>query len=271
MSPVRSQNGFECGDEYVATYTVSGSSRRITTRKGSAGVIVIDFFGFIHNEVESLEGGAVDDASYAFRKIAGSSSYSNHASATAGDANWRKHPQGKANTWTVEQRAKLHARRLLYTDPVTGLCVVRLGMDYHGTVDDMHFELLGPANGVPVAAIVRVADLVREGRLGHGAYSYPANRPRFRATAPAPIAGPTLHLGDRNSDVGRLQRELAAFMERHHSSYAHKPTGPIDVDSAYGPQTERFVAHAKAMLHYQVQNQQGDNATADFRHNLRTK
>jgi hypothetical protein len=76
---------------------------------------------------------------------------SNHASATAVDVNATRHPRGQRNTFRPKQQQAFRAIRDTITDD-SGRPVLRLGMDYTGTVDDMHIEINANATQVAQAA-----------------------------------------------------------------------------------------------------------------------
>lgn len=84
------------------------------------------------------------------RKIEGTNTWSNHASATAIDCNWGRHPRGKRNTFARSQVAAIR-QILAYCDGV-----VRWGGDFTTTVDEMHFEINGKA-----AAVKALADKIK--------------------------------------------------------------------------------------------------------------
>jgi peptidoglycan hydrolase-like protein with peptidoglycan-binding domain len=174
---VKSQNGYSANDtSVIAGYTIPYSHERISLRKGSAGVVLLDLLGYIHQEVVNFDQATLDEWGTAFRAIRDSVEISNHASGTAFDVDARKHPLGASGTWSALQVAKIEARLALY-NRLAGTQVVRWGRNYHGRKDEMHFEIVaGPA------AVVKVATYIRQGRLGGGAYSYLVGRARFRAT-----------------------------------------------------------------------------------------
>lgn len=69
---------------------------------------------------------------YNRRRISGSTKWSNHASATAVDLNWNKHPAGRRGTFTAAQTAVL----LELLEDACG--IIRWGRLYE---DEMHFEI----------------------------------------------------------------------------------------------------------------------------------
>lgn len=84
------------------------------------------------------------------RKVEDSDVWSNHASATAIDCNWQRHPRGKRNTFSSGQVAKIR-ELLTYCDGI-----VHWGGDFTTTVDEMHFEIHGNA-----AAVKALADTIK--------------------------------------------------------------------------------------------------------------
>lgn len=67
------------------------------------------------------------------------------------DLNALQHPRGVHNTFTVAKRAAMRRIRNQITD-ASGRPVLRLGLDYTGTVDDMHVEVDTTAAGIKEAA-----------------------------------------------------------------------------------------------------------------------
>jgi hypothetical protein len=96
---------------------------------------LLEMAHWFHKNVEPLKDG--ECWGYAFRRIAGSTVFSNHASGTAIDLNAPAHPFGKFGTVPSGKRAAISAKARQL-----GL---RWGGDFQGQVDEMHFEVL--ANG----------------------------------------------------------------------------------------------------------------------------
>lgn len=173
-----SQNGLSANDRsLIASFTIPGSARKIALRKGWVSVVLLDWLGFWHNELEPLDQGQLDDWGYAERLIRGSSTtLSNHASGSAGDANSLKHPLGTdpARNFTPGQLAKMRARIPLYRG------VMRAGAFYTGRKDGMHGEIDKTGNGPAVAAQIQT------GWLAPGVRSYLTGA---AAPAPSPVQG----------------------------------------------------------------------------------
>lgn len=93
------------------------------------------------------------------RKISGSTKYSNHASATAVDLNWRKHPAGKRDTYTATQRNTIEAL-IAKADRV-----LRWGRLFD---DEMHIEI---APGVTAAQVEKLASRLLQKALIARGYS----------------------------------------------------------------------------------------------------
>ena len=129
-----SQNGYFANDRSLVT-TISIPGGRVSCRKDyGIPVIAKELFTRFHNEVEPLEWPG--NWGYASRPIRGSSTeLSNHASATAWDANAPKHPLGKSGTFSSKQ---VKAIRKILND-FDG--VLRWGGDYSRRKDEMHFEI----------------------------------------------------------------------------------------------------------------------------------
>lgn len=224
-----SQNGYSANDRTrIASYTIPGTSERVALRKGDCSVVLLDLAGFIHDQVVDIETRTLDEWGYAERTIRGSSTtLSNHASGTAIDIDAQKHPLGVEGTWTAAQRRKIHDRLKLYNG------VVRWGEDYHGRVDGMHFEI-----SLGKAAVGKVADRIRAGRLGDGALSYLVGRKPFAATKDTP---PTLRVGDHGPEVKALQRALNQWLADHYPKRQK-----LDVDGQFGDHTRRVVELVEA-------------------------
>lgn len=97
----------------------------------------------MHKRVEPMGDGCWG---YSYRKNRNANNLSCHASGTAIDYNAQRHPNGKSGTYSAAQVAEI--RKILAE---TG-GVVKWGGDFHGTKDEMHFEIHGTPAEVKTAA-----------------------------------------------------------------------------------------------------------------------
>jgi N-methylhydantoinase B/oxoprolinase/acetone carboxylase alpha subunit len=147
-----SQNGWTAyaNTSHFTRFTAAGQGW--WAANDDVATVFAEFINRFDTEVEEITQNTLDDWSYANRLVRGSTStVSNHGSATAIDLNALKHPRGVHNTFSAAKRSKMHAIRNAITDN-GGTPVLRLGMDYTGTVDDMHVEINVSAARVKQAA-----------------------------------------------------------------------------------------------------------------------
>jgi hypothetical protein len=138
-----SQNGWPIKPTDRSPLTVAGVPFG-DVRSGDVFTVLQYVATRYHNEVEHLIRGTC--GAYNPRKIPGSDTWSNHASATAIDCNWQRHPLGARGTYSS---AQLAAVRRIVAD-----CdgVIRWGGVYTTTVDEMHFEINKNAAAVKALA-----------------------------------------------------------------------------------------------------------------------
>jgi hypothetical protein len=150
-----SQNGYSANQaSLMATFTVPTTSVKMTLRKGDASVVLLYVAEMFDKTVEKLR--QKDCGGYNPRKVRGSTEViSNHGSGTAEDLNWQLHVRGKRGTFSA---AKVKAIR-----KILAFCggAVRWGGDFKTTVDEMHFEIVGPPS-----LVARIADKIRVWRAG---------------------------------------------------------------------------------------------------------
>lgn len=203
-----SQNGYKVDRSLMATYTIPGSSVRITLRRGDASVVLLWFAGQFNTHIQPVR--QIDTGGFVIKGIEGGVSLSNHASGTAMDLRWNDHPMWRRGTFAALQVATI--RRLLsLTDGA-----IRWGGDYVSRADEMHFEInTGPGH------LHAVADRIRSG--GMPATEAPPRPPgrvhpagsRELSVHTPPISG---------TDVAFVQRLIGAAR-----------CGPAD--GLYGPHT----------------------------------
>ena len=116
-------------------------------------------------EVSSLrlnnKTGFQDEGGYNYRKIDGTTKFSNHASGTAIDLNWQKFPMFKRNM----SKKQVAACRAIVAD-CEGL--VRWGGDYTRAVDQMHFEVAPGVKAADIAKFVRRKKVRADGSVPIG-------------------------------------------------------------------------------------------------------
>jgi len=152
MSQRFSQNGWPAyaTTEHFTRFTAADQGW--WAANDDVAVVFAEFIERFDVEVEELTQPTLDDWSYANRLVRGSTSVvSNHGSATAIDLNALKHPRGVHDTFSPAKQRAMHRIRDDITDDA-GRPVLRLGMDYTGTVDDMHVEINASAARVEQAA-----------------------------------------------------------------------------------------------------------------------
>lgn len=176
-----SQNGWPI-DPPRTKRKVPGTDVSLVVVDGPGGDVLMYVAEQFHRRVERLDGG--DNGGYNRRPIAGSKSWSNHASASAIDLEWSDHVYGRRGTFSPSQVREIRAI-LAEVDNVVGW-----GGDW-GTVDEMHFELRRPLD-----AVRRVSD-----RLGN----------RGRSTT-LPTVGP--------GSTGMTVRTLQQLMNRAYPAYS---------------------------------------------------
>lgn len=135
---MKSQNGWPASQNpeaiKVKSYPIPGTEIKVRVAEAAAPLL-INFAAEFNERVEKIDKGELDDWGYAFRMVRGSEeSLSNHSSASAIDLNARKHPLGKRDTFTPEQKIIL--------DELCAKYKLRGGYTYKNRPDDMHFEVI---------------------------------------------------------------------------------------------------------------------------------
>lgn len=118
----------------------------------------------VHNEVCDLRKGnkpgkTQDEGAYNFRKISGSSKYSNHASGTAMDLNWTRWPMFKKKM-SKSERAAAQA----IADDLAE--VIRWGGNFRTSVDEMHWEIKPGVSVVKIRAFCKKRGIKKDGTTG---------------------------------------------------------------------------------------------------------
>lgn len=134
---MKSQNGWPASPDpkaiKIKSYLIPGTDIKVRVAEAAAPLL-IHFAQEFNERVEKIDKGELDDWGYAFRMVRGSEdSLSNHSSGSALDLNARRHPLGKRDTFTPEQREIL--------DELCKKYALRGGYTYKNRPDDMHFEV----------------------------------------------------------------------------------------------------------------------------------
>lgn len=231
-----SQNGWP-----VYTSAPSGRCKWITGRVAPGDVeTVFDYLGERFNsEVEKITVG--HSWGWANRAIRGSSSTSNHASATAVDLNAPAHPLGKSGTFSSAQRSKIHA----ILDDLGGS--IRWGGDYSGRKDEMHFEVnTSKANLAKVAASIRKGEKPKP--VG-GALSGGSSSPTYSAISGAT---PLAKLYSKGEPVKRIQKAVGVKADGYYGPdtrdtvKSFQKKHGLDADGIVGPDTWAAINGGKA-------------------------
>jgi len=116
----------------------------------------------VHQTVTDLKlgnkpGKTQDDGGYNYRKIDGSSTYSNHASGTAIDLNWTRFPMFKRRM-NKKQRAAAQAIAEELSE------VIRWGGNYRSArVDEMHWEIADGVSSADIKAFMKKHGISKNG------------------------------------------------------------------------------------------------------------
>jgi hypothetical protein len=135
---MKSQNGWPASQNpeaiKIKSYPIPGTEIKIRVAEAAAPLL-INFAAEFNERVEKIDKGELDDWGFNFRFVRGSEeSLSNHSSGSAIDLNARKHPLGKRDTFTPEQKIIL--------DELCAKYKLRGGYTYKNRPDDMHFEVI---------------------------------------------------------------------------------------------------------------------------------
>lgn len=159
------------GSSYLHTWELPDTGRRITMRHGSCGLVLAHLALRFNDLIERLDlpgPDAVDEGGHSYRPITGGTSWSQHATGTAVDLNWQRHPYAvpTAHTFTKRQRDTIH-QWLARTYTHNKVRVLEWGGDWPShpgstaKPDAMHFQLRAVGMAM-VEALAR--ELMRTGR-----------------------------------------------------------------------------------------------------------
>jgi len=150
---LQSQNGWAVLTATQLTW-FTAAGQQFAAANADVATVAKHFIERFAAEVEPITGAGIrDDWSFAARFVRGSTTQiSNHSSATAWDLNALKHPRGARNTFTTRKATRMRKICREITD-AAGKPVLRLGMDFTTTVDDMHIEVTGDRHSIHQAAL----------------------------------------------------------------------------------------------------------------------
>lgn len=215
----------------ISKLVVAGHSFAPGIRNGDVFTVFEHYFNDYHALVESLDGGspAADEWGFNFRQNRNANNISCHGSGTAGDANATLHPNGKRGTLAGPSKgnpkiSKADAIRSLTKGKYRSL--IRCGMDFTGTPDEMHHEIIGTPGQIAVLA----------GDLRGQPVTSNANLP-----APTQASSPWLMLPPVRS------RPLS--FQRWYNAYPFKPALlPVirPLANSFGPQSEAALRKVQA-------------------------
>jgi len=200
----------------ITPLVIAGESFAPGVRTGDVHTVLSYVFQQFHDRVEPIWKPGwhdADDWGYNYRQNRNANNLSCHASATAGDANATRHPNGKRGTFTPDQVREIK-RILAEVDNV-----VEWGGNFTGTPDEMHFEIKGNAAKVGV-----VANRLRNNNPIPGT-TYPIGGAR------------TLVEGMTGGDVW----EVANFFNTKFPVYSKIPLDANRAAQRYGPVTIQVV------------------------------
>jgi peptidoglycan hydrolase-like protein with peptidoglycan-binding domain len=237
-----SQNGYKANDSsLIAKYTIARDVT-VNIRKGDVSVVLLHFAKWYDNNIEPLT--KSDTGGYNPRNIEGSTTLSNHASGTAVDLRWNKHPMGKKGTFTTGQTAKIRTQLKFYEG------VIRWGGDYSGRIDEMHYEInKGPAE------VARIAKKCKG-----------ETTPKPPAPKPKPPTANVVKKGATGQVVTHIQHFFRRVFPSYRLSVSVKRGQVITVDGDFGAQTEAWVKEFQERTGLKQDGMIGPKTLAKMRH-----
>lgn len=123
-------------DKNLATGKIPGTNIRLTAHKVALPVLLA-VAAEVHGRVHSITANNADgqdEAGYTYRVIAGTSEYSNHASGTAIDLNWRMWPMFKRRMTGAQRKAAVAIAAEFSP-------IITWGGEWGSRADEMHWEI----------------------------------------------------------------------------------------------------------------------------------
>ena len=146
----------------LVTRAVPGAKVKLTLRKEAAPVLLW-VASRVHAQVRSLtenNKGGQDDGGYCYRQARSANGYSNHASGTAIDLNWRTWPMlGRRRSMTDKEQA---AARAIARDAAP---VVAWGGNWVNSIDEMHWEVRPGTTAQQLRDFMRANGIQQDGTV----------------------------------------------------------------------------------------------------------
>jgi hypothetical protein len=164
----------------LVTREVPGTGVRLTLNKDAAGLLLY-VSARVHNEVHSISAnnkGGQDDAGYTYREARFADKFSNHASGTAVDLNWRRWPMlGKARSMNSKEQV---ASAKIAEDVKE---VIVWGGNWKSIKDEMHWEIGPGVTKAQVAAFCKKRGIQEDGTVAVPAPAPIKKAPAKKSTA----------------------------------------------------------------------------------------
>ena len=241
------------GEPGLVRVTVPGTSIRMTVNEAAAPLLA-HVADRVNREVRSLAdnnaSGGQDDAGWAFRKARHADGFSNHASGSAIDLNWRLWPQkGATRSMTAKETA---AAQKIAADLAE---VIVWGGNWNKQRDEMHWEVRPGVTAQKVKAFCEAHKLTVDS-------SAAAPQP-----APAPAPSPTVPDDSESTPVTFSNVPMVAVADvqpgksgpsvRLLQQALNQVGAKIGVDGQFGPATRSAYQNWQASLGFTGANRDG--------------
>jgi hypothetical protein len=150
------------GKPGLVTKVVPGTKVKLTLAKDAAGLLLY-VAARVHNEVYSISKnniGGQDDAGYTYRQARFADQFSNHASGTAIDLNWKRWPmRGARRSMSPKEQA---AAAVIAKDLKD---VITWGGNWKKIKDEMHWEISKGVSAADVRAFCKKRGIKDDGTV----------------------------------------------------------------------------------------------------------
>lgn len=149
----KSLNGWPAPCQYLKTFTIPGTKRRVTLDR-DAGRLLVALAADYHRTVRKIDVGPWDEGGYSYRQARNASALSNHASGTAVDLNWSE--EGALNSsWGKRFFAQAKTKLALAALKRRYGPIVQWGGDWRTLKDYMHWEIRPGVSRSQVVALAK--------------------------------------------------------------------------------------------------------------------